>query len=509
MSSEVVELRKLVLRYLKKTPVYKNGIKKVIHTFSKNLNMNEREIAELVDILLWKPPYQRGEELSKIVEDYETLRSLERIIKDFKEKLLLTTYVLLHKRNIVDEKAAEILGESKGKIVEIRKALGLPPVKQKYERRRSFFTPAKNRVREMFKKFLESSILKERSPSEVKVLHLPGIENLEVWLVYDKLGIPRENIWGVEIEEESYEWLKFMESGINLVYGDIRYYLKQTDETFDVINLDLSGPPKTLLECIDHVFKRELLTESSVLGVTYLRGREKKSGKKEMRREALRIGIEKLLFGDELLRDILLERYKRIMSGEIIPRDEVVDVICIEASTAIIRKKVEELGFNPSYDGLYECIDKHEDELLEMLRRGYLPRKVKTVNYRSGRSPMTSAFFYFEKGIDRYENFPRAIHELFKIVSNVPIEEERVVGKETRRTIFTPRPLSNEDKKAITDELKRLTRIWKKRVETNEVDEIPRNRINKAIALQYACSPGQVVALKSWITMREGWRNAT
>jgi hypothetical protein len=89
----------------------------------------------------------------------------------------------------------------------------------------SFDTPVKRCVRAEYREFLRTTILRHKKAKDVKVLCLPGHEAVEIFEVYDRLGIPRKNIYGVEWKAESYKLLKAQNLGINLWKGDVFDYL--------------------------------------------------------------------------------------------------------------------------------------------------------------------------------------------------------------------------------------------------------------------------------------------
>src|SRR5947209_14808524 len=88
----------------------------------------------------------------------------------------------------------------------------------------SFDTLIKHRVRAEYRDFLRKTVLRHKKPDELKVLCLPGWEAIEVYDVYDKLGVPRQNIYGVEWNEEAYRRLRKKNLGINVWYGDVFQY---------------------------------------------------------------------------------------------------------------------------------------------------------------------------------------------------------------------------------------------------------------------------------------------
>ncbi len=83
----------------------------------------------------------------------------------------------------------------------------------------------KRRVRAEYREFLRETVLRHKKPGEVRVLCLPGWEAVEVFDVYDRLGIPRRNVYGAEWDREAFERLKARNLGINVWHGDVFDYL--------------------------------------------------------------------------------------------------------------------------------------------------------------------------------------------------------------------------------------------------------------------------------------------
>ena len=61
---------------------------------------------------------------------------------------------------------------------------------------------AKSRSRDLVRGMIEDTVLQYRKPSQVTVLCFPGVDTTEIEEVYDPLGIPRENIIGLERDPE-------------------------------------------------------------------------------------------------------------------------------------------------------------------------------------------------------------------------------------------------------------------------------------------------------------------
>ncbi|MBI4981356.1 hypothetical protein HZC30_07435 [Candidatus Woesearchaeota archaeon] len=134
--------------------------------------------------------------------------------------------------------------------------------------------PAKTRWREIWKEFIQANLeLTPQNTREKLVLCLPGPEALEVLQVYDALGIPQENITGLEREFEVYEMIKSLDLGIELKYTRLYSFLEDASTPFDIVMLDFDGPyTKGKSNYFQQLAERRLLNpKGSVLGVNFFR----------------------------------------------------------------------------------------------------------------------------------------------------------------------------------------------------------------------------------------------
>lgn len=109
---------------------------------------------------------------------------------------------------------------------------------------KSYDDPTKRKARDKLREFISKNSTKPIK--DVKVVCFPGAEiegeeALEVKEIYDALGIPRENIVGLEYAPESAERLKKADLGIEVICQDAYDFFKTTDRTFDVVSLDYTG----------------------------------------------------------------------------------------------------------------------------------------------------------------------------------------------------------------------------------------------------------------------------
>jgi hypothetical protein len=109
---------------------------------------------------------------------------------------------------------------------------------------KSYNDPAKQKTREKFREFIRKHI--KKSFENVRVVCFPGAEvkgeeALEIKEIYDVLGIPRENIVGLEYDEKAAKKLRKAKLGIEVIQQDAYNFFKNTDRKFDIISLDYTG----------------------------------------------------------------------------------------------------------------------------------------------------------------------------------------------------------------------------------------------------------------------------
>jgi hypothetical protein len=135
---------------------------------------------------------------------------------------------------------------------------------------------AKAKSRDLVKEMIARTLLRFRKPAELRVLCFPGIDAEEVFQVYDPLGIPRENVVGVEREADIADKLEQKSLGIKIERTTVEDYISRTtDLAFDVISLDYIGPPSG--EMLDVLYKiaRKQERNHFVLHVANLLRRDK------------------------------------------------------------------------------------------------------------------------------------------------------------------------------------------------------------------------------------------
>jgi hypothetical protein len=145
---------------------------------------------------------------------------------------------------------------------------------------KSYQDPVKQKAREKLREFIKSNLLSIKRPEDVKVVCFPGAEQdgqeaLEVKEVYDPLGIPRQNITGLEYLSQNAARLRRANLGIEVVESDALNYFLKNQRKFDVISLDYTGQQTlreaTTLECIA---SREFLDKRGILLTNFIGKRE-------------------------------------------------------------------------------------------------------------------------------------------------------------------------------------------------------------------------------------------
>jgi hypothetical protein len=139
------------------------------------------------------------------------------------------------------------------------------------------------------------------NPRDWKVAFFPGEKALEL-RVYDQLKIPRENLIGLERDPKLHKKLKKKNLGFKLTSQpmDALDFFKETNEKFDIINLDYKGNLNdNIVETLENISGRQLLSEESIFGITCYAKREQKNVK-EVYKSAFNQELEAKIFIDSL-----------------------------------------------------------------------------------------------------------------------------------------------------------------------------------------------------------------
>jgi len=165
---------------------------------------------------------------------------------------------------------------------------------------KSYDDPVKALAREKLRDFIASELLPIKRARDIRVVCFPGAENegeeaLEVRQVYDPLGIPRENIVGLEYKADRAQRLRDANLGIEVVPGSAGDYFSREGKRFDVISLDYTGPKGVgVEEDIKTIIHRQMLGSVGVLALVNYAQRENKDLQKFLSERARR----EVLFSD-------------------------------------------------------------------------------------------------------------------------------------------------------------------------------------------------------------------
>jgi len=133
----------------------------------------------------------------------------------------------------------------------------------------------KIRWRKHLRRWIRHRILDKKEPKNVKVLCLPTSKGIEITDVYDRLNIPRRNIWAVERNKGEFQLLKSSFPDINLYQGNVFNFLKETTLSFDVLSLDLQGHfTRECVTAFDSLFRNRIIGKRGLLVYTFMVGRE-------------------------------------------------------------------------------------------------------------------------------------------------------------------------------------------------------------------------------------------
>jgi len=141
--------------------------------------------------------------------------------------------------------------------------------------KRSYDYEVKGDTRTCLRNFIKNNL---GSPKTLEVLCLPGAEARDIYEIYAPLGLPRQNITGLEMNPQTLERLEKAQLGINLVGSKDLDFFRTTDKKFDVISLDYFQQfNSAAMEALATVFSRQLLKPLAVLHTNFYGRRESNS----------------------------------------------------------------------------------------------------------------------------------------------------------------------------------------------------------------------------------------
>jgi len=319
--------------------------------------------------------------------------------------------------------------------------------------------PIKLRWRKKLRRFIKLTTLKRYTPKQVKVLCLPGSEALEIYQVYDKLRIPRRNIYAVEKDRAAYTKLKSKNLGINLYFGDLYDVVHDTligTERFHIISLDFCGYFKLYhLMLLGLIFHNQLLLDKSTLALNFLAMRERII-EQNLYRRAIDFYIGQLALLITVLKDDYTLEDLQEMSpvwGEVIPPDlrpqayknfrtkqigltrELLEKMWLKALENVPRDAIDLMVLNSAVGLNVELLlaakaimnyikgtkesDREFDFYMNLLTdsiKNFLPKamlatRIERYMYRNPPSIMKTTFFYFVNAKKHYETEPKTLAE--------------------------------------------------------------------------------------------------
>ena len=148
---------------------------------------------------------------------------------------------------------------------------------------KSYVDPAKQLARIKQREFIQKNLLPFKRPDQIYVLCFPGAENegeeaLEYFEIYKPLGIPPQNITGLEMDPEKCQRLRDLNLGLNVVCQEDIHFLEQAKTLrmeWDIISLDYTWyfQPKSMY-AIDLITNDRLMSNTGVLVTNYLGRRD-------------------------------------------------------------------------------------------------------------------------------------------------------------------------------------------------------------------------------------------
>ncbi len=149
-------------------------------------------------------------------------------------------------------------------------------------KKQSYDFGVKKKYHDELARFIAQFHTKRKNRRALKVVCFPGHEALEIFNVYDQLEIPRENIVGIERDPRVMAELKQQNLGIELFEGWDYQFFEQTNERFDVINLDyqtyLNAGVAYSLALIFGKPSNPIAKDKAIVGVNVLGKRENDNG---------------------------------------------------------------------------------------------------------------------------------------------------------------------------------------------------------------------------------------
>lgn len=162
----------------------------------------------------------------------------------------------------------------------------------------------KQRCRKHFRKFIKRHL---NRPHNAKVLCFPGHECLEIFEVYDKLGVRRENIYCLERDKKVAAMIAEKNLGVKLIVEEFNDFIKNTDVVFDIVSLDFMGQLGTFEDAIFNMHARGLIADHAVVFTNFCGARESSRTKRLYENQVKKNASEKDRREEEALVKKLIE----------------------------------------------------------------------------------------------------------------------------------------------------------------------------------------------------------
>lgn len=205
-------------------------------------------------------------------------------------------------------------------------------------------------------RFVEQ-IYGSQDPEYLNVACLPGKNSLEVYEVYKRLGIPDDNIYGIEKDEEVAEEIKKRAPGINLYVGEDSDFFDEVDEEFDIISLDYTGQlTESRLEILENLSTNSLLKEKGIM-VTNFYGMQEHPYVKKNYETALKYYLDSEMKSKADSRTTAL--FRNLLQGKV-PVNEEETAKKLNMMDVDFGEEFENLGYE-------ELADKRSDAISQIL----------------------------------------------------------------------------------------------------------------------------------------------
>lgn len=135
--------------------------------------------------------------------------------------------------------------------------------------------PIKRKWRMAALEFSVNTLAKRKKPRDWKVLCMPAEEGYEIEQNYLPIGVQPGNITALEWKQKKATRLANKFPGINVVYEDVKDFLRDTGDKFDFINLDYESTiSRPTLAAMRLIAGRQLLNDPGIFGLTVLAQRD-------------------------------------------------------------------------------------------------------------------------------------------------------------------------------------------------------------------------------------------